>query len=396
MTVSPSARLVGFVEQLSRHDVTDSRIAEVAESLADSGTRLTDRGPASADFASTGGPTSLSTLLVPVFLRAAGFCVPTLAVPGRPAGGVDVLATVPGYRTDLDGDEVERILRQVGHVHFAAGRTWTPDDAELFALRQRIGAQARPSLVIASLIAKKLAVGVRRVGLDVRVASHGNFGATADEAEVNSRWFCRVSQLVGLQATCILTDASRPYQPFLGRGEALIALSEVLSGTATGLLAAHAGLCRHMAREVSQKRLDKAPLLDGAREALAKNLDAQGAGWDALDARVAAVRACARKDFFADTDGFAWFGLDRLREALVRHQRETSLADSAGVVLRQVAGAQVARGDVLISLRCDGPVDVRSRTEGLIRDAVGVLKTQPPQAFKPLVIEEGSAARPLF
>ncbi len=60
-----------------------------------------------ADVASTGGPSSLSTLLSPLFLRAGGAVVPKLGVPGRPAGGIDCLAQIPGYRTELSAQEVE-------------------------------------------------------------------------------------------------------------------------------------------------------------------------------------------------------------------------------------------------------------------------------------------------
>ena len=50
------------------------------------------------DLASTGGPGSISTMLVPLMARASGVPVAKVGVPGRPAGAVDVLSNVPGYR----------------------------------------------------------------------------------------------------------------------------------------------------------------------------------------------------------------------------------------------------------------------------------------------------------
>src|SRR5437868_14746215 len=95
--------------------------------LASSGTVLTcnENGP-TADVASTGGPASLSTLLCPLYLRSYGFVVPKLGVPGRPAGGIDVLAQLPGYRVDLSEADVRRVLERCGYAHFLAGTQFAP------------------------------------------------------------------------------------------------------------------------------------------------------------------------------------------------------------------------------------------------------------------------------
>jgi thymidine phosphorylase len=391
VTAEREHRLLGFIRALTADDAPDAAIASVAEALANSGARLSDGGPHSADFASTGGPTSLSTLVVPLFLSALGRCVPTLAVPGRPAGGVDVLASVPGYVTDLDVDQVEHALREAGHAHFAAGSTWAPDDAALFDLRQRVGAQAQPTLVIASIIAKKLAVGARRVGLEVRVGTHGNFGATVADAQANAARFCRVARMVGLDPLCILTDASQPYQPFVGRGEALIALAEILSLDAVGCLAAHAELCRDMALVVSAEDVP-ADVLHRARDVFERTLRAQGSGLDSFRARVAFVRSRPRADVLADADGVVSFNLDLMREALVSHQKETGLPDGAGIVIRQETGTAVSRGDVLFSLRCEGSRLISKRTRELVARCVQLGAT-PPRRFKSIVVDGRSPAR---
>jgi pyrimidine-nucleoside phosphorylase len=100
--------------------------AELATILATSGERLSVGGAIVADVASTGGPASLSTLLAPLFLRAAGAIVPKLGVPGRPAGGIDCLAQIPGYRTELSLREIEGIVERSGYAHFLAKGEMAP------------------------------------------------------------------------------------------------------------------------------------------------------------------------------------------------------------------------------------------------------------------------------
>ena len=236
------------VDEACRPDVKDDDIAYLATTLGKSGrVPVVPGSRPTADLASTGAPTSLSTLLAPLYLRAMGCCVPKLGVPGRPAGGVDVLAQVPGYRVKLTNSEVAASIERCGYAHFLAGGEHAPLDARLFRFRQRSGTQSVPALVIASLLSKKIAVGLEHAGLDVRVAPHGNFGLTWDEARRNAERFQRVAAIVGVKAVCFLTDARFPYQPFIGRGEALVALKDTFSGLGEPALEQHTRLCFAMA-----------------------------------------------------------------------------------------------------------------------------------------------------
>jgi len=83
-------RLVKYV--VSNH-LSDADLASLATLLAQSGRiRSSPVHSETADIASTGGPSSLATLLSPLYLRSFGYCVPKLGVAGRPAGGIDVMA----------------------------------------------------------------------------------------------------------------------------------------------------------------------------------------------------------------------------------------------------------------------------------------------------------------
>lgn len=60
-----------------------------------------------------------------------GYIVPKLGVPGRPAGGLDVLVQIPGYRTSLSGKQVAAVIEACGYAHFEA-KTIAPMDNEFF------------------------------------------------------------------------------------------------------------------------------------------------------------------------------------------------------------------------------------------------------------------------
>jgi pyrimidine-nucleoside phosphorylase len=341
-------------------NLSDREVARLAKALADSGSLLELDGPYT-DLASTGGPSSLSTLICPLFLCSLGFKVPALGVPGRPAGGVDVLSTIPGYRVHLVQNEVLRILDECAYAHFLADDVFAPADALLFQYRQRTGAQAEPALVIASLLSKKLALNLKTIGLDVRVANFGNFGTTWEVARSNAARFQRVAAIIGIRATCFLTDASFPYQPFIGRGESLVALDLVFREHCEGTLLEHISACWLMAQTIAEMPDAQPPSGKLLRDIFDRNLAAQGARPEAFDERVAQTLGSPQIQICSNNDGFLKIDLDGLRNVLVklqqRDQGASQFPDPAGVVLLKKVGERVIRGQAIarLRIRADSP-----------------------------------------
>lgn len=360
---SPDAELAQVIVAV-QHDHADDEnvVAALALALASSGVTLNSECDLTADIASTGGPSSLSTLLCPLFLRAANTIVPKLGVPGRPAGGIDCLAQIPGYRCSLSGKEVQEILKTGGYAHFVAEGELAPLDGRMFRIRQALGAQAVPALVAASLLAKKVAVGIKLAGLDVRVAPHGNFGTTWDSARRNSQLFCRSARLLGIRAFPVLTDARYPVQPFLGRKESLVALAAIFASSPSEWLVEHYRVCRSLSLacmpEASRALVASAnPTL--LRKHFEQNLSDQGAGIAAFEELVQRTRGDHRVKLSAERAGFCHYPLKELRDAIVACQKKfesssSPFPDPVGLVFSERPGTWVNRGDPVATLRVSG------------------------------------------
>lgn len=344
-------------------DQSTSLIADLAVRLAHSGFVRT-MAPGAADLASTGGPSSLSTILGPLHLVADGHQVPKLGVPGRPAGGVDVLATVPGYVVTLTPQAVDTTLASCGYAHVTASRWWAPADGALFALRQAHGHQSVPALAVASLIAKKLAMGVRTAGLEGRVGRHGNFGATLTEARQAAATFCEVGTQVDLKTVVILTDATVPYQPYIGRGEAILGTEAALAGDVDPWLGRHTSLCARMAAAVSRaagrNEPEPDPTPSGLRRIHNRNLLAQGSNPQAWSERVASANAAARTVITARKDGYVHYDLKAVRSFLAGLQppqapsadgTSPTFPDTAGIILLIPSEDAVRAGEPVLSVR---------------------------------------------
>jgi pyrimidine-nucleoside phosphorylase len=350
--------LIGRAEQ---DKLNDEDIAYLTVRLAESGEIVSESAlSTTADIASTGGPSSLSTLLTPLYLRALGYLVPKLAVPGRPAGGIDVLAQIPCYRVEFTPTEMNRLLKESGYVHCLASKQFAPLDALFFSFRKRTGKINIPGLAIASLLAKKKAAGVSVVGLDVRVAPHGNFGTTISEATENAKCFCRVASLVGCQALCFLSDGRAPYQPYIGRGEALAAVLHVITGKADQWLRKHDDACYAMAHRLAILEPQGGPVARPSSISIShifrENLEAQGAAYNDFEHHASSVLGQHTISVTAPCDGFLDVNLEELRTLLVHFQGITAttaipFTDPCGIILRQPRGSYVQKGDLIATVR---------------------------------------------
>ncbi len=342
-----------WVHEALQPAITDEWIAALATKLAESGRKLDLAGDRIADVPSTGGPSSLTTLICPLYLRASGFVVPKLAVPGRPAGGLDALAQIDGYRTRFGFAELSRLVESHRYVHFEAASEFAPLDDEFFSYRQRTNSQALWPLVIASLLAKKMAVSIKSVSLDIRVSKHGNFGHDPISARVNAKRFIEVARILDINAKCYLTDGNNPRQPYLGRSESLWALFEIFESSESAWLAEHHSECRFIASGVTGQPAEL------SRNELAAifyaNVDAQGGSRSAFLDQIDRTRQQHQIGIVAERSGRLSYDLGHLRAAIVEFQgagRTGEYADEAGVVLLAPAGSLVDRGAPLMSVRC--------------------------------------------
>lgn len=356
---SPNDHNMGkLVSLASSNKFSIDDIAYLAKIIAQSGELIEiPSRKIAADIPSTGGPSSLSTLICPLVLTEFGYVVPKLAVPGRPAGGIDVLSQIKNYKIEFTNIEISKCLDRNGYCHFLVGNRHTPLDDVLFRYRTKNNAKAIPSLVIASILAKKISSGLKYAGLDVRVSKYGNFGITWDEARRNSEQFIEVANKVGIKATCFLNEANDYQQPYIGRGESLLALNKIFNETDEGLLKDHLNKCIDMAIQLSK---DKIPNYNTIHKKLKinfqSNLEAQNSNWKYFLLKIEVLKSESRYELFARKKGYLKIELDKIRDAIVQvHSfsayKSIRFPDTCGVIFYRKGNDFVNIGDAILSYR---------------------------------------------
>ncbi|HEY6930158.1 MAG TPA: thymidine phosphorylase [Thermoanaerobaculia bacterium] len=192
--------------------LSTAETAALTEAMRDSGDcwDLSDLAPV-VDKHSTGGVGDKVTLVLAPLVAAAGARVGMMSGRGlgHTGGTLDKLAAIPGFRTDLDYPRVREALTRVGAALFAQTDAIAPADRILYALRDVTGTVENLSLIVASILSKKLASGTTGIVFDVKTGD-GAFMKSLEDSRALGRALVDTSRAAGRQASGWITDMSRP------------------------------------------------------------------------------------------------------------------------------------------------------------------------------------------
>ncbi|CTQ31825.1 thymidine phosphorylase [Jannaschia rubra] len=183
---------------------------------------------------STGGVGDCVSLVLAPALAVCGAFVPMISGRGlgHTGGTLDKLSSIPGFRTEMQTDELQDLVRRVGCAIVGATADIAPADRRLYAVRDVTGTVESLDLIVASILSKKLAEGLEALVLDVKTGS-GAFMADPDAARALARALVETGQANGVMTSAILTDMSQPAATSAGNALEVIAAMEALTEPGT-------------------------------------------------------------------------------------------------------------------------------------------------------------------
>jgi pyrimidine-nucleoside phosphorylase len=366
----PDYQAAAFLMAAVIRGLATAEMAALTEAMRDSGESwdLSDLAPV-VDKHSTGGVGDKTTLVLAPLVAEAGARVGMMSGRGlgHTGGTLDKLAAIPGFRTDLDRQEVRRALQEVGAALFAQTDAVAPADRILYALRDVTATVESLGLIVASILSKKLASGTTAIVFDVKTGN-GAFLKTVEEARALGRALVDTSRAAGRQAAGRITDMSRPLGRAVGnaleaeeairslRGEGPAPLRELCLVLATEMLRfAEPSL----SEEAARSRLEGALSSGRAARRFERLIEFQGGDPGVVEqpgrlpqasrkAAVPAPRAGYVRSIATEKMGFL-----SIEIGCGRKKREDEIDPAAGFLLEKTVGDRVEKGEPL-ALVCYG------------------------------------------
>ncbi|ADI07772.1 thymidine phosphorylase [Streptomyces sp. NPDC059679] len=332
-----------------------------------------------ADKHSTGGVGDKITLPLAPLVAACGAAVPQLSGRGlgHTGGTLDKLESIPGWRARLSGEEMLRVLEDVGSVICAAGEGLAPADRKLYALRDVTGTVESIPLIASSIMSKKIAEGTGSLVLDVKVGS-GAFMKDLASARELAATMVGLGTDHGVRTVALLTGMATPLGRTAGNALEVRESVEVLAGGGPAdVVELTLALAREMLDAAGLPDADPAKALaDGsAMDHWRRMIAAQGGDPDAPlpVAREQHVVTAESTGVLTGLDAYA-VGVVAWRLGAGRARKEDPVQAGAGVEIHAKPGDAVRAGDPLLTLHTDTPEKFDYALEAL----AGAVSYAPP------------------
>jgi pyrimidine-nucleoside phosphorylase len=229
----PPELAAAFLMAVFLRGMSPSETTALTGAYVDSGTTVSlasvDRSI--VDKHSTGGVGDGVTLIFAPLAAALGLAVAKVSGRGlgHTGGTIDKLESIPGMRTDLSPDEVERQVEEIGCAIVGQRVDLVPADGALYALRHATATVESVPLIAASVMSKKLAVRSDLILLDVK-AGRGAFMETVDAAAELAGVCVDIARASERAVRAVVTDMSQPLGHAVGNALEVREAVDVLAG----------------------------------------------------------------------------------------------------------------------------------------------------------------------
>lgn len=385
------AQAAAFAMAVYFRGLSSEETIALTRALIESGGTLewSDGGAPVVDKHSTGGVGDKVSLCLAPLVASCGARVPMVSGRGlgHTGGTLDKLASIPGFRSDLELSAIRRLVDAHGFALAGQSDEMCPADRKLYALRDVTATVDSIPLITASILSKKVAEGLDALVLDVKVGS-GAFMKTRADAEALAESLVRTGHGFGTRTTALLTDMDQPLGRAVGNRNELLEALAVLEGEgpddlveltfALGVeMLVGGGVAS--TEDDAWERLEAARTSGRALEALERLVRAQGGDLDAARVRPRLVRREVRADregwiARVDAEAVGRAAMD-LGAGRVRPEDAVDVEVGIEVEARRGARAQVGRALAVVEGRTGEAAEAAAER---VRRAFVIADDPPP------------------
>jgi pyrimidine-nucleoside phosphorylase len=183
---------------------------------------------------STGGVGDKLTLILAPLVASCGVNVVKMSGRGlgHTGGTIDKLESIPGFKVELDDEELMTQLKELKVAILSQSHNLVPADKKIYALRDVSGTVESVPLIASSIMSKKIASGADKIVIDLKVGK----GALIKEI-MSARRLANVMIKIGKhfkkEVVCILTNMDFPLGITIGNSLEVVESIQFLKGKRT-------------------------------------------------------------------------------------------------------------------------------------------------------------------
>jgi AMP phosphorylase len=351
-----SIELSSFITSVNIHGMDNEEITTLTLAEARSG-EIFDFGPKVFDKHSTGGvPGNKVSLIIVPIIASTGLIIPktstrAITSPSGTADSMEVLAPVT-----FESEEVKDIVsKENACIVWGGALDIAPADNILIEIERPLHMDP-VGLMIPSILAKKISMGVKKLILDIPVGLGTKF-PTPDDAKKFAHIFKTIAKNVGVESECALTLAHQPIGHCIGPAieakEALKLLIDYSAGPSSLIekSTALAGIILEMGGKAQKglgQDLAKDILKSGkAYEKMKKIINAQGGDPDIKPEEI--KLGSFKKEFYATKAGH----ITEVNNAIINEIAKAAgcpYSKSSGVEIMKKQGARIKQGELIFTI----------------------------------------------
>jgi len=346
--------MAGFLMAQQFHGMTDEEQVWLTKAMADTGEKIDFEKPVYDKHSVGGVPGNKVSLLIVPTVASAGLLIPktssrAITSPSGTADTMSVLAPV-----EFSAAELKKVaLKTGGAIVWGGSLHLAPADDIFISVEHPLQIDPEPQM-IASIMAKKLAVGADFMVLDLPVGHEAKI-SSSDEGRRLSFKFINMGDKLGIKVRCGITYGGQPVGyaigPALEAREALQALEGKGPTSLVEKSTALAGMLLELGGKAARgegQALATQILASGkALEKMSEIIDAQGGDGKVRSAEIP-VGKC-KAEIVAPCDGY----ITRVSNAAMNQIARAAgapIEKGAGIVLHGKEGHKVSKGQKVIEI----------------------------------------------
>lgn len=219
--------------------MSNEEIYSLTKYMANSGDilDLTELGPIVVDKHSTGGVGDKTTLIISPIVASCGVKVAKMSGRGlgHTGGTIDKLESIPGFRVNLTSEEFINQVNDINVAITSQTENVALADKKIYALRDVTGTVESIPLIASSIMSKKIALGAKKLVLDVKVGK-GALIKNKEDAIKLSNLMIDIGKQNNIEVICILTNMDIPLGNNIGNAIEVQEAIDILNNNKQGNL----------------------------------------------------------------------------------------------------------------------------------------------------------------